>query len=289
MAITIGKRKREVGSSKPRKATQVEESDSSAAEEEARLKAIFRRHFEAQFKPLPESKLHNQSVEVVPDAENENEDDWQGFSSEEESTPVQVVEYNEMKVDRGLDATVSKKELKAFLSGKVPTKAVEGQNKTKRTTEKDDEGDEDDQMNLKNDLALQRLLSESHLLDSTQAQASFEATGKNRLRALDLRMQTLGAKSSVFDGGKMPMNMRKGILAHRAAAENKRRKEAKENGIILEKEKKQKAHAGKRERGVGGPSVGKYKGGMLTLSKRDVRAIEGPKNIKSGGRKKQRR
>ena len=137
---------------------------------------------------------------------------------------------------------------------------------------------------LKNDLALQRLLKESHLLESASELAP---TGKNRLKALDLRMQGLGAKSSLYQQ-KMPSSHRRGINAKAEYREEKRRREAKENGIVLEKPAPKKAAAGRRERGVGGPSVGKFAGGTLNLSKRDISAIQGPSRP-SRGRGKGRR
>jgi hypothetical protein len=73
----------------------------------------------------------------------------------------------------------------------------------------------------------------------------------------------------------MPMSQRKGIAAKKRTREDRRRAEAKENGIILEKEARVKKAAGKRDRSVGGPSIGRFKGGTLTLSKQDVRSITG--------------
>jgi hypothetical protein len=261
------------------------------------MKAIFQKHFETQFKPLPIEKVEqsepNSSGE---DVESEREGDgWEGFSSEEEIAPVQIVDYgvarttnedDEDEDDAVTSAQLSKKELKAFLSGKVPISSTTSIATSSSSTKKKDKTDEDDadKINLKHDLALQRLLSESHLLNPT-ASSNLEASGKNRLRALDIRMQSLGAKSSTFDGGKMPMNMRKGITAHRTGLEVKRRSDARENGIILEREKRKREAVGKRERGIEGHSVGRYKGGMLTLSKRDVRSIEGPRERGRGGKR----
>lgn len=74
------------------------------------------------------------------------------------------------------------------------------------------------------------------------------------------------------------MAHRKGILAKAAVKEEVRRREAKENGVILERAiKVKKGGDQRRERGVGGPGVGKFRGGTLKLSKRDVADIEGPK------------
>lgn len=131
-----------------------------------------------------------------------------------------------------------------------------------------------DAANLKKDLALQRLLKESHLLDS---HSSLSHVGQNRHKALDLRLQDLGSKTSVFAQQNMPFAQRKGIMAKATKREDLRRREAQENGIILEKAGKPKKDSTMRQRGIGAPSVGKFRGGMLKLNKKDVAAIEGPK------------
>lgn len=137
-----------------------------------------------------------------------------------------------------------------------------------------------DSANLKKDLALQRLLKESHLLDP---QSSLSHTGQNRHKVLDLRLQDMGSKSSIFKQEKMPLAQRKGILAKAADREDSRRRTAQENGIILERAFKGKGKDdGKRQRGIGAPSVGKFQGGMLKLSKKDVAEIEGPKKTSRG-------
>lgn len=140
----------------------------------------------------------------------------------------------------------------------------------------DRDGEESDAANLKKDLALQRLLKESHLLED---RSSLEVSGRGRHKALDLRLQDLGSKSSVYAQQKMPIAQRKGIVAKATERENARRREALENGLVLEKVGKgrKKTEVKKRERGVGGPSVGKFRGGTLSLSKKDVAQIQGPK------------
>ena len=245
MAVTIGKRKRDVVQQKPRKATQIEVSDNSDSDDNERMKAIFQKHFEAQFKPLPEKKVKKAEVELEEEedeGDDAEEDDWEGLSSGEEDAPVQVIEYSDARTDGDKNAaSLSKRELKAFLSSKVPkASSVPAIVIKKPDKPGDEEDDSTEKLNLKNDLALQRLLNESHLLDSSTPQSDLEVSGKNRLRALDLRMQSLGVKTSTFDGGKMPMNMRKGVTVHRQGLENKRRRDARENGIILEKEKRVK-------------------------------------------------
>lgn len=129
--------------------------------------------------------------------------------------------------------------------------------------------------NLKNDIALHRLLKESHLLDP---QSTLSLSVQNRHKALDLRLQEVGSKSSIHAQRKMPMAQRKGIAQKALGREERRRKEAKQNGIVLEAPAKRKLKSeGRRQRSIGTPNVGRFKGGMLTLSKRDVATIEGPK------------
>lgn len=103
-----------------------------------------------------------------------------------------------------------------------------------------------------------------------------------------MRLQALGAKKSTMVQEKMPMSHRKGIIAKQSETEEKRRREARENGIILEKAKMaaKKGGDGKRERGVGAPTIGKFAGGTLKLSKKDIFDIEGPKKsfASKGGR-----
>ena len=86
----------------------------------------------------------------------------------------------------------------------------------------------------------------------------------------------------------MPMSHRKGIISKQSDREEKRRREARENGIILEKARSgMKGHKeARRDRGIGGPGVGKFSGGTLRLSKKDIFDIEGPKKkfASKGGR-----
>jgi hypothetical protein len=53
---------------------------------------------------------------------------------------------------------------------------------------------------------------------------------------------------------------------------------------VLEREERKAKVQGKRDRGVGGPGVGKFKGGMLTLSRKDIDSIQGPPSRKKGRR-----
>jgi hypothetical protein len=155
-----------------------------------------------------------------------------------------------------------------------------------KTSTADHEEDASETANLKNDLALQRLLKESHLLDPSTFKGKASAPeGKSRLKSLDLRLQDLGARKSVSEQQKMPLSHRKGIAAKVTDREERRRKEAAENGVVLEKAKSALKAAKRRERSVGGPIVGKFNGGTLKLSSRDVKSIQGPKRRDIGSRR----
>jgi hypothetical protein len=76
------------------------------------------------------------------------------------------------------------------------------------------------------------------------------------------------------------MNIRKGVNALASARETKRRREAKENGVILEREapKKTKGGGKRKEFGLDRPGVGRMSGANLKLSDRDIKSIEGTRD-----------
>lgn len=294
MSTMLGKRKRRTAGPIENKRKESSEGSESS---ELDAQEIFRRHFEAQFEPLPEVAKPTISREESDDGnEDKEEGEWDGISEEEEEEGVQIVHHTNAESRM---AAMSKEELKAFMvryiifsrfllmliqlqSSKPPSSVA---TKTPLLRDKAgiaiDEEDASESANLKKDLALQRLLAESHLLESSTNPV---LTGNNRHKATDLRLQALGSKKSILTQEKMPMSHRKGIIAKKTEKEETRRREARENGIILEKAKmvKKKGEDGRRDRGVGGPGVGKFSGGTLTLSKKDIFDIEGPKRNSTG-------
>lgn len=264
--------------------------------------AIFRRHFEAQFSPLPADRT--KAAKAAPadgvddeDTEDDDEDDeeedgddddeWGGLSGdesneEEESAPIEVVDHSGAQPPK--PTPMSKREYKAFMASRPPDQTSQP---TKQTTTTSSSSTttlpEDAPSLLAQDLELRRLLAESHLLApaltgvGTAVAPKAFAAGKTRQKATDLRVQALGSKVSIHKQEKMPMNMRKGIVAAAGARESKRRREAKENGVILEREtgKKSKKRDRGRDLGVDRPGVGRLRGAELRLSDRDVRGIEG--------------
>ncbi|KAJ4200778.1 pre-rRNA processing and 40S ribosomal subunit assembly [Fusarium falciforme] len=249
-------------------------SEPSISKEDAA--AIFRRHFEAQFAPLPGADVESKSKatkrdddedatsvdsdEEVDDEEegSENDDEWGGLSDDEQSEEEEEEDQTSRKTEPSTAPATSS-------SSTLP---------------------EDAPSLLAQDLELRRLLAESHLLapaingaGHAVAAKAFDA-GRTRNKATDLRIQALGSKISIHKQEKMPMNMRKGIVAAAGAREAKRRREAKENGVILEREtgKKKGRRERKRDFGVDRPGVGRLKGAELRLSDRDIRGIEGSRD-----------
>ncbi|KAK5706706.1 pre-rRNA processing and 40S ribosomal subunit assembly [Elasticomyces elasticus] len=275
MALTLGKRKR--------RDVPAPDDDQDSADEGA-ARALFQRAFEAKFKPLPES-VKIQSQVALPEAvEFDDEDeasDWSGLSDDE--AKVEVIKHD--VIDAGEQLT--KQELKAFMSSKPPA-TIPSEQKTTKSTAPATTEDDDEAGNLKQDLALQRLLKESHLLDfSSNATSSTAPEGKGRIKALDLRLKDLGAKKSLLEQEKMPIAHRKGIVAKATSRETVRRKDAVANGVILEKARVAAQPQKRRERGVDGPAIGKFKGGTLKLSAYDVKSIERSGPQKDGkGRKR---
>ncbi|KAI8249060.1 hypothetical protein K4K58_011168 [Colletotrichum sp. SAR11_239] len=292
-AAAATKKRKTSGTVKPQPSRKPEAEAQEADEATMDAQEIFRRHFEAAFAPLPgtagakrkakksraaanaeESEEEEEDDEEEEDLDEDvgvdDEDGWGGVSDEDEEDDdegenvVEVVDHSSSKPLP--PPSMSKRELKAFMSSKPPSQT--DPNPTTPATESPaDEDDENDKSMLANDLALQRLLSESHLLakhnntsSSTSSEPKSFAAGKLRQRQLDMRMQSLApGVASLFKQDKMPMAQRKGIVAKAAQRETTRRRQAKENGVVLEREApapKKKSGGGRGERSVGGPSVG---------------------------------
>jgi hypothetical protein len=302
----LGKRKRETFVAARGDRDDSAES-SSGGEVEDGAEMIFKSYFEAQFAPLESGaaplKTKAERTKQVEELEEDSGSEWSGFSADE-TQEVEVVSHVGQDV-REKDE-IEKLELKAFMvcislnpnSDSTLTKSYlqssrppsTSSSSTKNTKQKplDDEDPKSEAANLANDLALQRLLRESHLFSSNPT-SQLSHSGSSRHRAIDLRLQSLGSKDSVFKQQKMPLAHRKGIVEKGAMREGKRRRDAKENGIVLERKGgKERRKGGRRELEVDGPGVGRWKEGMLRLSGRDVRDIEGPKE-RGKGKKGRRR
>lgn len=294
MAPQLGKRKRVTREELERPSRSPSPSSGSDNED---MQELFRRAFEKKFKPLHVEPVQRKTPVVQDEGEEEDEDKdeddqdddedaWSGLSDSEPA--VQVVEYRDTTHDSPDEATL-RAQKRAFMSSKPPTSSASTPTphalSVKKKPSATDADDSTETANLKNDLALQKLLRDSHILSASSSGAStptLHTTGALRHKSTDLHLQTLGARGSVFTQKKMPMAQRKHMVSKAKTDEEKRRADAREAGIILEKEKRERREVGKRERGVGGPSIGKFRGGTLTLSKSDVRGITGGPGSRGG-------
>lgn len=116
MSIALGKRKRPGNGSAVSRHTPKIIAKTREEEEEKEqnaIQAIFRQHFEAQFKPLPAPKPKPQNVSVDEEYNNaaSEGEEWSGISEGENE--ALVIEHTEAAIStKGL---VSRQELKAFL------------------------------------------------------------------------------------------------------------------------------------------------------------------------------
>ncbi|KAL1608149.1 pre-rRNA processing and 40S ribosomal subunit assembly [Paraconiothyrium brasiliense] len=295
MAPSIGKRKRITREELQQFSPASSSSSTSQNSDAEDMQALFRKAFEAKFAPLDIEPVQKaRKIEEPADQLDEDSDsDWSGISSfhdeNDVSNGIEVFDYSSTNQPH---TKASKSELRAFMSAKPPSLSVSTAAKPIPKPKKEDDSVE--AAHMKNDLELQKLLRESHILSSnaptySTRTGSTRETNDARHKLTDLHIQSLGAKKSIFAQKSMPMSHRKGINAKTKMRDNRRRAEAKENGITLEKEQRVKKAVGKRDRGVGAPSVGKFKGGTLTLSKKELRGLTSSAGDKSKGTKGRRR
>ncbi|KAI7070359.1 hypothetical protein KC352_g42614, partial [Hortaea werneckii] len=158
MAISTGKRKRR---------DDVQDANNSNSDDDD-IRARFQKAFEAKFKPLevnqkPQKDAALEQDVVQEDDQDDSDDledsDWSGISEEEDG--VEVVSHAEAKTN---DDMARQRGAKSFMSSKPPS-SNEKPSKTAKQPKDNPEEDASESANLKHDLALQRLLKESHLLD----------------------------------------------------------------------------------------------------------------------------
>jgi hypothetical protein len=108
MATTLGKRKL-----RDAKATgnNIQDDSDDSRSFELNAQEIFRRHFEAQFKPLRQVEKPVKVLEEGLEDESEEESEWDGISDPDE-VAIQVVEHTDIQPRI---TSMSKDELKTFM------------------------------------------------------------------------------------------------------------------------------------------------------------------------------
>ncbi|KAJ6264048.1 hypothetical protein Dda_0188 [Drechslerella dactyloides] len=255
--------------------------DGSSASAPSSVDAVFRRHFEARFgsidlSPAPTARENSNPPSTTPTHPPSDDDEKDGSDSDGSSwdgiddTPApEVISYDFSKPLPPPSTKPSTR--RSFMSSKPPTST--STTITTTTPKPTPEEAAADAENLKHDLALRRLLSESHLLDNSLSHAS----ARHRQQALDARIVALGGTPLADLSGaasRTPMAIRQGMTRAQDRRAEKLRSSARENGIVLSKSQMKKTKKTttnkKRDRGVGAPAVGKFRRGALILSRRDV-------------------
>lgn len=226
-------------------------------------------------------------------------DDDMGSSSDEEDAaesadegPV-VVKF--LGSDRSTRDMRAKAEKKSFMNSKTPLSELQKEEKEKnekkprqpQTKEEEEEEKED----LQNDVALQRLITESSILHEQAAKSQFSGAdisflddgpiGRARLRTLETRIENLGGRKIPHQKN-MPMLTRRFVKARFDKKVKDEQDHAKEAGIILAKTAPvddrwavRKKKTVKRDRGLKINSVGKSTAGGIFISNSDIKKYGG--------------
>ncbi|MCJ1322669.1 hypothetical protein MMC15_008018, partial [Xylographa vitiligo] len=231
MATTLGKRKRR---------SQLFSPQPTSPSTNSHLQALFQQHFEAKYGPLPPPTppltTTTPTPPSAPPSSESSDQAWEGLSASSSSSPPLSPSTSEVRVishrtpARSKRADVPRSELRAFMKPTPPaTTAARAAGPASKPRPAAATADPRDRALLADDLALQRLLSESHLLHPQPPSSSSSHAGTPtpsarpgltiRQRMLDLRIQALGAKRSVVGQQKMPMGVRRGMEAKRAGRE----------------------------------------------------------------------
>lgn len=289
---------------------------------------IQRRNFEKQFGNLEDmgfvdkSKANSESLSEEDEAGSQSESDEDqndeieesSESSESEDESDEEVKPKVVKLEENHIPTLASKEDKKLLrKGRAPTLAELEKRRAeaeKLTKKQQAQAAKEDSENLDNDLKLQRLLSESHILahnmehlgaDLTMQTIDYEApVGNARRRILDQRIRAASATNSSTGGlpaklEKMPMKLRKGIISARERRVAEHERDARDAGIVLSKVKKgqlrdielgkgatassdrlgvgKKQKSRIRDRGLKIHSVGKSTRNGLRISKEEISRI----------------
>lgn len=247
----------------------VERKKSSSSEESVNSDVldIFRRNFEAHFGSIDHMPVRSkESIEDIAEKDSDSEDSFRGFSDEEscsdekssgEDSPV-VVKFSDRKADDDSMSQLAKKQQKKlFISSKAPKFESTAATVSKPAKPESIE-------DLKNDLELNRLIKESHILAEAERHGHFtgadisldaEFNPKAKLKVLEMRLDEIGSKKKTES---IPMHICKGIVNRKQEKQAKYEQYAKEAGIVLAwPTKTSKKAVQRRERGLQIQTVGR--------------------------------
>ncbi|KAI5954932.1 FAF1 [Candida jiufengensis] len=254
---------------------------SNEDEEYKRALEIQRKNFEAQFGSIEDLGYEDKTTQ-----EEEEEEEFNGFDSEnsEKSDEMDLSENSQesdftsdseiddfedeedlmehiqkpkiIKLNSSTDQTPiinTKDDKKLLKSGRAATISEINKHNdlvSKQTAKQLQKSQKEDSENLENDLKLQRLLKESHILANNNQYSGVDLTlktinyddptGKSRKRILSSRIEELSGTNRVKNKKleSMPMKMRQNMITKRDSRIAKYEKDARDAGIVLSKLKK---------------------------------------------------
>lgn len=229
--------------------------------------------FEAQFgtewsNPVVEiAKVSDSHDSTDEETKGATEEEFKGFESEEDEDKPKTIKHTESTNKSELSMTAHNR--KRFMTTGAPKDDTE----FSVTPKKEDKED------LQNDLALQRMIDESHILQQRPKEQEFsgadisgsndplENVGKNRLKIMEHRLARAGG---VQQKQRMPQAMAVGIKNSVGSRVKRSREEAKEAGIILAKERFTKSKNRSRDKGLKINSIGKASENGIHVSAEEI-------------------
>lgn len=191
---------------------------------------------------------------------------------DEEDGPI-TVKHNEETINQ--QPLMSSNQRRKFMNAEAPKddSVITTQPKTKEDNE-----------DLQNDLALQRLIDESHILSERPKSQQFtgadisgagdplERIGGSRVKIMESRLAKAGAKSRTQ---RMPQAMAVGIRDKVKERKDKYRSEAREAGIVIAKERHTRSKNRFRDRGLKINTVGKASEHGIHVSPAEIARLTG--------------
>ncbi|TFK55779.1 hypothetical protein OE88DRAFT_1652250 [Heliocybe sulcata] len=230
-----------------------------------------------------EDRLESDYGSISADFE-ENDD---GFTAQSSSSrPATVVVFDGAQKRADSMPSSSKTEMKAFMSSKV-SKVTQESNNSQRNAGRTVDVEDEDRTNAENDAELRRLIHTKLLSGSLNPELDMKPA--QRRKALEGRVMELAGEVKLGKGersvksaerNKAAQKVRIGMLAKQKDREGKHLEEAKNLGNyhptikkLFEPSDGQRSIR-KREKGLT-MGIGKFKSGVLKLSKEEISSIQG--------------
>lgn len=219
----------------------------------------------------PKKTKHEKNSKAKEIAVNQSDEDHNSDESNDSDAsddgPITVTHSDDIL--NTSQPVMTKSQRRKFMSSGAPgddTQLMGGNTNTEGEKSED----------LKNDLELQRLIEESHILHEGQQYSGadisgvtdpLETIGKSRLKVMNARLAKAGAKQK---NARIPQAMSVGIRDKAAERQRKYKEEARNAGIIIAKDRHVKSKNTTRDKGLKINSVGKASQYGIHVSAADI-------------------